>query len=194
MAGAAERAEWSEEQMGACTMMEPVPMMDLQLKEALPVAAAVEQSRRSEGQTGARLIRDLQSEDAPPVALEIRKVSSRKSHFLWAEHARMAELEHWAKSACRKSQIQTAEAAAARVEGQRAAERATAAEQGLEAAKARHEEIEAGLRTSLANTKVALQEALAALELEWATLERAQKALEAEERARSEADQEVLAL
>ena len=39
-----------------------------------------------------------------------------------------------------------------------------------------------------------LQEALAALEPERATLERAQKALEAEQRAWSEADQEVLAL
>ena len=76
----------------------------------------------------------------------------------------------------------------------RAVERATATEQGLEAAKARHEEIEAGLRTSLANTEVALQEALAALEPERAALERAQKALEVEQRARSEADQEVLVL
>ena len=45
-------------------------------------------------------------------------------------------------------------------EGQRAAERATVAEQGLEAVKAHHEEIEAGLRTSLVNTKAALREAL----------------------------------
>ena len=80
------------------------------------------------------------------------------------------------------------------VEGQRAAERATTAEQGLEAAKVRQEETEAGLRMSLANTEAALQEALAALEPERAALERAQKALEAEQRARSEADQEVLAL
>ena len=57
-----------------------------------------------------------------------------------------------------------------------------------------HEEIEAGLRTSLANTEAALQEALAALEPERAALERAQKALEAEQRAQSEADQEVLVL
>ena len=59
-----------------------------------------------------------------------------------------------------------AEAAAAQAEGQRAVERATAAEQGLEAMKAHQEEIEAGLRTSLANTEAALREALAALEPE----------------------------
>ena len=41
---------------------------------------------------------------------------------------------------------------------------------------------------------MALQEALAALEPERATLELTQKALEAEQRARSEADREVLAL
>ena len=87
-----------------------------------------------------------------------------------------------------------AEAATVPVEGQRAVERATAAEQGLEAAKVRHEETEARLRTSLANTEAALQEALAALEPERATLESAQKALGAEQRARSEVDQEVLVL
>ena len=80
------------------------------------------------------------------------------------------------------------------MEGQRAAERATAAEQGLEAAKVHHEETEAGLRTSLANIEAALQEALVALEPEQATLESAQKALGAEQRARSEVDQEVLTL
>ena len=63
--------------------------------------------------------------------------------------------------------------AAARAEGQRAAERAIAAEKGLKAAKVRQEETEAGLRTSLANTEAALQEALAALEPERAALERA---------------------
>ena len=125
---------------------------------------------------------------------EIRKVSSRKSHFLRTEHARMAELERRVESACRESQVWAAEAAAARAEGQRAAERATAAEQGLEAAKVRQAETEAGLRMSLASTEAVLQEALAALEPERATLESAQKALEAEQRARSEADQEVLVL
>jgi len=65
----------------------------------------------------------------------------------------------------------------------------TTAEQGLETTKARHEEIDVGLRTSLANTEATLQEALAALEREQAALERAPKALEAEQRARSEVDQ-----
>ena len=49
----------------------------------------------------------------------------------------MAELERQLASAHRESQDRAAEAAAARAEGQRAAERATAAEQVLEAAKAR---------------------------------------------------------
>ena len=43
----------------------------------------------------------------------------------------------------------------------------------LEAERVHHEEAEAGVRASLANTEVALREALAALELERATLERA---------------------
>ena len=60
--------------------------------------------------------------------------------------------------------------------------------------KAHQVETEVGLRASLANTEAVLQEALAALEPERATLELAQKALEAEQRAWSEADQEVLAL
>ena len=121
-------------------------------------------------------------------------MSSRKSYFLRTEHARMAELERRVEFACYESQVRAAKEAAARAEGQRAAERATAAEQGLEAAKVRHEETEARLRTSLANTEAALQEALAALEPEWAALESAQKALEAEQRARSEANQVVLVL
>ena len=106
----------------------------------------------------------------------------------------MAKLEHRVESACRESWDWAAEAVMAREEGQRAEERAIAAEQGLEAARARHAETEAELRASLANTEVVLWEALAALEPEWAALERAQKALEVEQRARSEADQEVLAL
>ena len=122
------------------------------------------------------------------------KVSSRKSHFLRAEHARTTELEHWAEFACRESQVQVAEVAAVRAEEQRAAEWVTATEQGLEAVEVHQKETEAGLRTSLANTEAALQEALEALELERATLESAQKALGAEQRAWSEADQEVLAL
>jgi len=56
------------------------------------------------------------------------------------------------------------------VEGQRVAEWATAAKQGLEAAKAHQVETEARLRTSLANTEAALRESLAALEPEQAAL------------------------
>ena len=93
-------------------------------------------------------------------------MSSRKSYFLRTEHARTTELERRAESTCRESQVRTAEVATARVEGQRAAKQAAATDQGLEAAKARHEEIKARLQTSLANTEVVLQEALAALEPE----------------------------
>jgi hypothetical protein len=83
------------------------------------------------------------------------------------EHAWMAKLEHQLASARRESQDQ---ATAARAEGQRAAERATAAERGLEVAKAHQAETEAGLRISLGNTEAALQESLVALELERAAL------------------------
>ena len=100
-------------------------------------------------------------------------MSSRKSHFLRVEHARMTELERRVESACRESQVRAAEAAAAWVEGQRVAERAITAEQGLEAAKVRQEETKAGLWMSLANTEAVLQEALAALEPERAAQERA---------------------
>ena len=72
------------------------------------------------------------------------------------EHAQVAVLEHQLESAHCVSQDRVAKATAARVEGQRAVERATAAERGLEAAKARQAETEAGLRTSLADTKVEL--------------------------------------
>ena len=41
-------------------------------------------------------------------------MSSRKSYFLWMEHARMAKLEHRVESACRESLVR---AAAAWVEG-----------------------------------------------------------------------------
>ena len=86
-------------------------------------------------------------------------------------------------------------------EGQRAAERATAVERGLKATKAHQAETEAGLRTSLVDIEVALQESLVALESERRALvseqnalELARKALESEQKARSEADREVLAL
>ncbi|XP_066374676.1 uncharacterized protein [Miscanthus floridulus] len=125
---------------------------------------------------------------------EIRKTSSRKSHFLRSEYARMAELEHRAEFACRESRDRASKAAVAQAEGQRAEERATAAEQGLEAARVRQAETEAELRASLVNTEVALQEALAALDPERTALESAEKALEVERRARSEADREVVAL
>ena len=55
--------------MGARAATEPVPTPDLQPEEALPAASAVEQSGRSEGQIGARSVRDLQSKDASPAAL-----------------------------------------------------------------------------------------------------------------------------
>ena len=93
-------------------------------------------------------------------------MSSRKSRFLRMEHARVAELERQLESAHRESQDRAAEAAAARAEGQRAAEWATAAERGLEAAKARQAETEAGLRTSLADTEVVLQKSLETLDSE----------------------------
>ena len=72
-------------------------------------------------------------------------MSSRKSYFLRAEHARMTELEHRVESAYRESRVRAAEAGVERAEGQRVAKRAIAAEQGLEAAKVRQEETEAGL-------------------------------------------------
>ena len=63
-------------------------------------------------------------------------MSSRKSYFLRMEHARMAELERRVEFACRESQVRAAKAAAMQAEGQRAAERATATEQGLEIGRA----------------------------------------------------------
>ena len=64
-------------------------------------------------------------------------MSSRKSCFLRMEHARVAELERQLESAHRESRDRAAEVTMARAEGQRAAERATTAERGLEAVKAR---------------------------------------------------------
>jgi len=121
------------------------------------------------------------------------------------EHARVAELERQLESARCESQDRAAEA---RAEGQRVAEWATITERRLEAAKACKAETEAGLRTSLAETEVALQKSLETLESERSalvsertTLESARKALEEEQRAleverkaRLEADQEVLVL
>ena len=73
------------------------------------------------------------------------------------------------------------------MEEQRAAERATAAERGLKAAKAHQAETEAVLQKTLADTEVVLQRSLETLEME-------RNALESERKAGSEADQEVLAL
>ena len=64
-------------------------------------------------------------------------MSSRKFRFLRMEHARVAKLEHQLESAPRESQDRATEVTAVRAEEQRAAERATTAEQGLEAMKAR---------------------------------------------------------
>ena len=83
-------------------------------------------------------------------------MSSRKSYFLRAEYARMVELERRVESAHRESQDR---AVVAWAEGQRAAERATAAEQGLEVTKVHQVGTEAGLRASLASTEATLQEA-----------------------------------
>ena len=60
---------------------------------------------------------------------------------------------------------------------QLAAERATTAEWGLEAVKARQAETEAGLRKSLANTEAALQKSLETLESERSALVSEQNAL-----------------
>ena len=57
-----------------------------------------------------------------------------------------------------------------RAEEQRAVERATATERGLEAAKTHQVKTEAGLCKSLANTDTALQKSLETLELERNTL------------------------
>ncbi|XP_066323773.1 uncharacterized protein [Miscanthus floridulus] len=106
----------------------------------------------------------------------------------------MAKLEHRVESAYRESQARVAEASVVQAEEQRAAERMTATERGLEATKVRQAKTKAGLQTSLANIEAVLQEALAALEPERAALESTQKALEAKQRARSEVDWEVLTL
>ena len=99
----------------------------------------------------------------------------------------MAELERQLASAHRESQDRAAKATAVWAEGQHAAEWATTAEQGLKAAKARQAKTEVALWKSLVDTKAMLQATLETLKME-------QNALEMERKARSEADQEVLAL
>ncbi|XP_066354401.1 uncharacterized protein [Miscanthus floridulus] len=122
------------------------------------------------------------SSEGHAVVSELTKLSAK------LENARKQAQFAWVESACRESQVRATEVATVRAEGQRTAERATAAKQGLEATKVHQEETEAGLRMSLVNIEAALQEALAALEPERAALESTQKALEVEQRARSEAD------
>ena len=66
----------------------------------------------------------------------------------------MAELERQLESARHESLDRATEVTTARVEGQRAAERATAAEQGLEAVKARQVKTEVELWTSRPTTRL----------------------------------------
>jgi len=94
------------------------------------------------------------------------------------EHARVAELERQLESARCKSLDRAAEVTVVWAEEQRAAERATTAERGLEAAKARQVEIEAGLWKSLADIEAALQKSLETLELERSALVSERNALE----------------
>ena len=110
-------------------------------------------------------------------------MSSHKSCFLRMEHARMGELERQLESARRESQDRAVEATKAWAVELLVVEWVTAVERGLNAVKAH----EAALQKSLADTEVVLQRALETLDMEW-------KALESERKARSEADQEVLAL
>ena len=96
----------------------------------------------------------------------------------------MAELERKLESAYHESQDQAMEVIGVQAVELLAVEQVTTTEWGLEAAKVRQAETEAALQKSLANTKVALQR----------SLETEQNALELERKARSEADQQVLAL
>ena len=65
----------------------------------------------------------------------LEEMSSRKSHFLLMEHARVAELECELESALHESQDQAVEVIKAWVVELLIVERATAVERGLEAAK-----------------------------------------------------------
>ncbi|XP_066382545.1 uncharacterized protein [Miscanthus floridulus] len=144
-----------------------------------------------------RQLWDILGEQGHAAVSELTNLSEK----LGNAQRQTTELERRVESTYRESQDQAAKAATARAKGQCVAERATTAEQGLEAAKARQAETGAGLRASLANIEVVLQEALVALGLERAALvstqnapESARKALEADQKARSEADHEVLML
>ena len=106
-------------------------------------------------------------------------MSIRKSRFLQEEHGQMGqettmlrwvdELQHQLESAHHESQGRAAEVTGAQAAELLTAERATAAEQGLDAA------------------KVHLVETMA-------TLQKFLEALETKQKARSEADREVLTL
>ena len=88
----------------------------------------------------------------------------------------MAELEHELESTCRESQDQAAEVSRARAVELLMVERATTAEQGLEAAKACQAKTKAALQKSLADTEAALQRSLETLETERKALESERKA------------------
>ena len=88
----------------------------------------------------------------------------------------VTELEHELESARRESQGQVVKATEARVVELLVAERATAAERGLEAAKVRQEEAEVALQKSLVDTEVVLQSTLETLEAERKALESERKA------------------
>jgi len=75
----------------------------------------------------------------------LEEMSSRKSHFLWMEHAQVAELERELESARCVSQDRAVEVTGAQVAELLTMERATAIEWGLEAAKVHQVETEAAL-------------------------------------------------
>ena len=95
----------------------------------------------------------------------------------------VVELEHQLEFARRESQDQAAEATKARAAELLAVERATTTERGLDVTKAH----EAALQKSLADTEGVLQSTLETMEME-------QNTLGSEQKARSKAVQEVLAL
>ncbi|XP_066337332.1 uncharacterized protein [Miscanthus floridulus] len=140
------------------------------------------------------LAEDDEEAEAEVMKLGLEEMSSHKSCFLPMEHDweaamswRVAELEHELESTCHESQGRAAEATEVRATELLVVEWATAADQGLEAAKVRQAKTEAALQKSLVKTEVVLQSSLEVLEME-------QKALESERKARSKVDQEVLAL
>ena len=99
----------------------------------------------------------------------LEDMSSREPRFLQMEHAWVTELEPELKSTRRESQDWAVEVTEA------------------QAVELLMVETKATLQKSLAETEMVLQSTLETQETEW-------KALESEQKARSEADQEVLAL